>query len=197
MHEIPTAPESNADTSAAATSILRRANESLAELASLLGAVDGTQLDELAARVAASPIVYLDAQGRSGLMSRAVAMRLMHLGMTTHVVGETLTPAIGAGDLLIAVSASGATPSTVEHARVARAVGATVAAITTGAETPLARIADMIVVLPARTVIPTSQHAGSLFEQSLLVVGDALCGALQRIRERTDDQLATLHANLL
>lgn len=197
MHETPTAQKLNADTSAAASLISRCANESLAELSSLVGAVDPVQLDELAACAAAAPTVYFDAQGRSGLISRAVAMRLMHLGIATHVVGETLTPAISAGDLLIAASASGATPSTLAHARVARTIGATVAAITTSADTPLARAADLIVVLPARTVVPTSQHAGSLFEQSWLVVGDALCRTLQRLREQTDDQLAMMHANML
>ncbi|HID41529.1 MAG TPA: 6-phospho-3-hexuloisomerase, partial [Pyrodictium sp.] len=33
--------------------------------------------------------------GRSGLVGRAFAMRLMHLGFNVYVLGETITPSIG------------------------------------------------------------------------------------------------------
>lgn len=42
--------------------------------------------------------------GRSGLVGRAFAMRMMHLGFSVHVVGETITPALDADDILFAIS---------------------------------------------------------------------------------------------
>jgi len=38
--------------------------------------------------------------GRSGLVGKAFAMRLMHLGFNIYVMGETITPAFGVGDLV-------------------------------------------------------------------------------------------------
>ena len=42
-------------------------------------------------------------------MIRGLAMRLMHMGYTSFVVGETITPAIQPGDLLVIASGSGST----------------------------------------------------------------------------------------
>src|SRR5207247_11082074 len=42
--------------------------------------------------------------GRSGLIGRAFAMRLMHLDFSVYVRGGTIPPAIGKGDLVKAIS---------------------------------------------------------------------------------------------
>lgn len=36
--------------------------------------------------------VYVAGAGRSGLIAKAFAMRLMHLDIRVHVIGETITP---------------------------------------------------------------------------------------------------------
>ena len=41
--------------------------------------------------------IYVMGAGRSGLVAKAFAMRLMHLGMHAYVVGETITPALDTG----------------------------------------------------------------------------------------------------
>jgi 6-phospho-3-hexuloisomerase len=51
-------------------------------------------------------------------------------------------------------------------------------------------------VLPARTAVPTIQHAGSLFEQSTLVLGDALCLAARTSLGVPESELDARHANL-
>lgn len=53
--------------------------------------------------------VFVHGAGRSGLALQMTAMRLMHVGLQVHVVGETTTPAIGEGDLLLTASGSGTT----------------------------------------------------------------------------------------
>ena len=75
--------------------------------------------------------VFVHGAGRSGLALRMTAMRLMHLGLQVHVVGETTTPAIGEGDLLLTASGSGTTSGVVSAAETARSVGARVIGITT------------------------------------------------------------------
>lgn len=139
--------------------------------------------------------------GRSGLAIQMAAMRLMHLGLRVHVAGEVTAPAIGAGDLLIAVSGSGTTGSVVGAADTAKSVGASVIAITTSPDSPLAQRADEVLVLPAadkqdHSGSVTSQYAGSLFEQSVLLAFDALFQALWRSDDQSAERLWERHANI-
>lgn len=145
--------------------------------------------------------IFFMGMGRSGLMMKAAAMRLMHLGFEAYVVGETTTPAIGKGDLLIAGSGSGTTTSVLRAAETAKKEKATVIAFTTDEESPLAKKADYIVVLPAakkqqhqNTV--SEQYAGSLFEQALLLYFDALIQTLWKIDGSTAETLYERHANM-
>ncbi|MGI5466986.1 SIS domain-containing protein [Streptomyces sp. CA-132043] len=86
------------------------------EMRGVLGAVDTASLDTLATVLLRARRVFVAGEGRSGFMARAFAMRLMHLGLPVHVIGETTTPAVGAGDTVVAVSGSGTTAGTVRVA---------------------------------------------------------------------------------
>ncbi|CAI5462204.1 unnamed protein product [Closterium sp. Yama58-4] len=83
--------------------------------------------------------------GREGLMMRALAMRLYHLGLQATVVGDMSCPPIGPGDLLL-VSAGPGRFSTVEALLgEARSAGARTAVITAQPEGDCARLADRVV----------------------------------------------------
>lgn len=145
--------------------------------------------------------VFVHGAGRSGLALRMTAMRLMHLGLEVHVVGETTTPAIGEGDLLLTASGSGTTSGVVSAAETARSVGARVIGITTDPESPLAQLSHAVLVIRAATKTDRSeqqsaQYAGSLFEQLLVLVGDALFDALWQKSGQSADALWPRHANL-
>jgi 6-phospho-3-hexuloisomerase len=151
--------------------------------------------------VADAPRVFVLGAGRSGLALRMTAMRFMHLGLDVHVVGEVTSPAITRGDLLLTASGSGTTGGIVRAARTAHDAGARVAAFTTAAGSPLAEIADATVVVPAadkldRSGAASAQYAGSLFEQIVVLLGDALFHALWRRSGRSADELWPRHANL-
>ncbi|RYE39779.1 MAG: SIS domain-containing protein, partial [Hyphomicrobiales bacterium] len=110
-------------------------------------------------------------------------------------------PAVGAGDVLIAVSGSGTTASVVGAADTAKRVGASVLAVTTAPDSPLARRADEALVLPAadkqdHSAAITAQYAGSLFEQSVLLAFDALFQALWHNADQTAERLWERHANI-
>jgi 6-phospho-3-hexuloisomerase len=146
--------------------------------------------------------VYVAGGGRSGLMARAFAMRLMHLGLVTYVVGDTTTPAVRSGDLLLSCSASGETQVTVLVSKVAREAGARVFAITATPESPMARLADEAIIIPApskRTPAGTglsSQYGGSLFEQALLLLLDAISAEIGRRLGTPPQEVESRHANL-
>ncbi|MBL0885956.1 6-phospho-3-hexuloisomerase [Myceligenerans indicum] len=170
------------------------------ELIQRLRALGDAPMDGLASRMESARRVFVHGAGRSGLALRMVAMRLMHLGLKVHVVGEVTAPAIGRGDLLLVASGSGRTPGVVRAAETATDVGAQVAALTTAADSPLARLSS-VVVLPAahktdRTATASVQYAGSLFEQGVLLVGDALFHLLWQRGGQTADGLWHRHANL-
>lgn len=165
----------------------------LAELDGVFAGFRGEPLDELAGQVGRARRVVCAGQGRSGLVAAALAVRLVHLGVAAHVAGEATQPAIGGGDLLIAVSRSGGTAVTVYQAERARATGAGVAAISARGDGPLPALADVVAILPE---VDSLQHGGSLFEQAALIAVDSLCGALQRARGLADADLAARHDNL-
>jgi 6-phospho-3-hexuloisomerase len=146
--------------------------------------------------------VFVLGEGRSGLAVRMAAMRLMHLGLKhVHVVGETTTPAMGSGDVLIAVSGSGGTPGVVMVAEQARTAGGRIAAVTATASSPLATIAELVIPIPAaskhdRGSESSAQFAGSLFEQATLLLFDAVFHALSRELGKTPETLWAAHTNL-
>jgi 6-phospho-3-hexuloisomerase len=171
------------------------------ELDALIARTVEQDLDAFADLVAAGDRVFVHGAGRSGLALRMTAMRLMHLGLPVHVVGEVTTPAIRGGDVLLTASGSGTTGGIVRAAENAAAAGARVAAITTAAESPLARLASAVVVLPAaekqdRSGTVSAQYAGSLFEQGVALLGDALFHTLWQRGGQSADDIWPRHANL-
>lgn len=128
-------------------------------------------------------------------------MRLMHLGFTVFVAGETTTPAIKKGDLLLAGSGSGTTGSIVNAAQKAVSSGAQVVAISTTLESVLAELSAHVTVLPAAQkqdhgATISKQYAGSLFEQSILLLTDAIIQTLWRLDGTPAEELWKSHANL-
>lgn len=81
----------------------------LAEISQVLSHIPEDDLEITAKRLEQAPRIFVIGEGRSGLMARAFAMRLMHLGAVSYVIGETITPAIAEGDVLVAISGSGRT----------------------------------------------------------------------------------------
>ncbi|MEG3615344.1 6-phospho-3-hexuloisomerase [Isoptericola haloaureus] len=176
----------------------------LGEVESLLTRIRQEQSDrlqELAEAVSAADRVFVHGAGRSGIAVRGLAMRLMHLGKPTFVVGETTTPAIGRGDLLLAVSGSGSTPGVLRAAESACGAGARVAAVTNNASSPLGRLATVTLTVGAASKTDHSgtasaQYAGSLFEQGVALVGDALFHDLWQRSGLGAADIWPRHANL-
>ena len=176
-------------------------NSILGELTRTLGAVSDRELEQAQRAILGARRVFVAGAGRSGLALKMAAMRLMHLGLTVHVAGEITTPAIAGGDLLLIASGSGTTASVVQAAEVARKVGAEVLALTTAPESKLARLASVLIMIPAATKqdhggTVSQQYAGALFEQSVLLILDTLFQSMRQERGESAEELWKRHANL-
>lgn len=149
--------------------------------------------------------------GRSGLVGRAFAMRLMHLGFHSYVLGETITPSINEGDLLVAISGSGTTQLVVAVAEAAKKMRAVVAAITSHPDSPLGQIADIVVRVPGRTKVARIDDyfarqilgvheplapLGTLFEDTSMVFLDSVVAELMVRLGRNEYELRRRHANV-
>lgn len=149
--------------------------------------------------------------GRSGLVGRSFAMRLMHLGFNVHVMGETITPAIGKGDLIISISGSGTTKLAVLAASIAKEVGAKIIAVTSYPESDLGKIADHVVQIRGRTKVAvetdyflrqiTGVHEplaplGTTFEIATMIFLDSLIVELMRRLGKTEKELKSRHATI-
>lgn len=170
-------------------------NGILQELQQASAAIPEEAVLRCAKKINAHERVFVCGAGRSGLMLKALAMRLMQMGKTVYVVGETITPSIQKGDLLIAASASGTTHSVCHFAQEAQRMQADVLVITAEKESELAKISAPDVIIPAPTkhnLAASGQLMGSLFEQMVLLFSDAVTMALAEDR----DILSRNHANL-
>ncbi len=149
--------------------------------------------------------------GRSGLIGRAFAMRLMHLGFNVYVLGDTIVPPLRANDVLVAISGSGRTRLVVTVAEAAKSVNAKVVALTTYINSPLANLADLVVEIPGRTKVSSENDyhlrqlmgiyeplapLGTLFELTAMVLLDALIPELMIRLGKTEEDLRRLHANI-
>ncbi|MXN89730.1 6-phospho-3-hexuloisomerase [Flavobacterium sp. Sd200] len=162
---------------------------------------DIESLIPLIAYIKQSGRIFILSAGRSGFAMRSFAMRLMHLGLQVYFAGETTTPAIQEGDLLIAASGSGTTGSIVKAAEKAITVKANLVALTTNTQSPLAALAHHVVYIPAAEKEDhggnrSKQYAGSLFEQFLLLLMDAVFFSLWKLDNTPAEELWKRHANL-
>ena len=147
--------------------------------------------------------IFVGGKGRSGLVMRMFAMRLMQMGLAVQVVGETTTPAIENGDILILCSGSGETRSLVSMVETAKALGAGVALVTTEPRSTIGKLADLHLTIRAAALkssstpnSPSVQPRGSLFEQSMLVAFEAMVLGIAERRGMERDQILSNHANL-
>lgn len=173
----------------------------LSDVSGCLGQVSSVSLDAAGGLLAGASRIFTAGAGRSALCMRALAMRLMHLGKTAYVVGETITPAIEAGDLLILGSGSGQTAGMRTIAGKARQRGAVILLFTTDGSSPLAEMADHLVLVPAPSMRTSAaagglQPMGTLFEQCLLLLCDALVLSLMDRMGIGPAEMIARHANL-
>ena len=175
----------------------------LNELHHTLSRIDIQRANEFVELVDQAQEVFCAGAGRSGFQVKGFAMRLMHMGISSYVVGETCTPNIRENGLLVICSGSGETKSLVNHANKAKEVGAKIALITINPESTIAKLADVVVEISAPSPksakqgdIKSIQPMGSLFEQSEGIFLDISIMMLMEKRNLDSDTMFGRHANM-
>ena len=144
--------------------------------------------------------IFFSAQGRASYILRCFCMRLMHLGFRVYFCGDTITPAMGRGDLLVVLSSSGETAWTLEAVRSARDHHARTFGILGKADSAIGRLVDRSIILPGTSKLrrndepPSLQMSGSLFEQAAFFFLEAVVLELSRERAEAGEDLLARHA---
>lgn len=154
--------------------------------------------------------VFVAGAGRSGLVGKAFAMRLMHLGISAYVVGETITPAINKGDAILAISGSGETNTIVSAAKTSKKRGAKVLSFTSYVDSSLGKISDVSIFIQGRTKAEADDKnylkrqidgnytsltpLGTAFELTSLVFLDGIISQLMHEMGKTETDLKNRHA---
>ena len=153
-------------------------------IAEISDAIQKTQLDGYSDFLSAienngSKIVCTGA-GRVGLAMRGFTMRLNHLGIDAHFLGETIVPHTGPGDLLIVGSGSGSTASILRLVEIAKSKGLKIALVTSTKTSPMRDLSDASVLLQTpnkssqSSELVSIQPMTTLFEQSLSIFLDSV-----------------------
>jgi 6-phospho-3-hexuloisomerase len=163
----------------------------------LLADVPGAAVDGLIEVIDNAERVFCAAQGRSGFILRCFCMRLMQLGYSAFFAGETITPAIRAGDMLFVLSGSGQTPLTLEWIKLARECGATALGIVGKKDSPIGKALDHGISLSSVSQGPGSiQPPGSLFEQAAFSILESISLVLYQRQGSNPEAIRERHANL-
>ena len=169
----------------------------LRDLQRILDAVSEERTTEFVAAIRDARRVFMYGLGRSGLVARMFGMRLVHLERAATIVGDTTTPAIRKGDLLVVCTRTGLSPILHHAVNLAHKEGASVAVVAGMEDAPLARKAGLVVRLPLEAAgRERNQPMGSLFEQALHVYLDTVVLRLMDALGKTVEDMERVHSNL-
>lgn len=157
--------------------------------------------------------IFVVGMGRSGFVGRAFALRLMNLGFNVYFLGETITPAAGKDDLVIAISGTGMTKLVVSAVTVAKEIGTKVIVITSYKESALGQAADLLLLIGGRTKMGWPREEdylarqilgereplsplGSIFENNCMVFLDGLIVELMYRMKKSENDLRMRHATI-
>ena len=143
--------------------------------------------------------VFVYGAGRSGLVSKAFAIRLVHLGFQTFVIGETIGAPVKKDDLVFIISGSGETIPAVMTAEIAKNIGAKLIVVTGYKNSSIAKFADIPIYLSADcNDIERKQLAplGTLFEASAWILLDSIIAELMMHKGETESSMRSRHATL-
>ena len=139
--------------------------------------------------------IFISGAGRSGLVAKAFAMRLMHLGFNVFIVGDCATPTIRNGDLVIIISKSGKSSSLSQIlSKIKGKDNIPLLIIGGSSDSDLVKMADSKIVI--ESIESENILMGTAFETSSLVLLDTLIFELMNVLGLTEEDLKSRHDNL-
>lgn len=187
------------------------------EIGRIIGEISDEEIKSFISEILQAKRIYIAGAGRSGLIGRAFAMRLMHLGLESYVVGETVTPAMDPGDFVVVFSGSGETNSMVDIAESAKALGGVLCLLTSHRNSSIGQLADVIVEIPVESLkeqewpntfevrqltggYKSLSHPlaaiGTLFETIAMVFSDAVIANIMDLRECGIEEMVARFSNI-
>ena len=139
--------------------------------------------------------IFVTGEGRSGLVGKAFATRLMHLGYKSYFIPESVVPSINSGDIFIAISGTGKNAVVLERLKFAKKQKAFATAITANSKSVIAKNSGLAIEIPAFTD-SNVEPLGSLFEQSSLLYTDSIIVSLMVKFNKSPLYLRKFHPNL-
>jgi len=138
--------------------------------------------------------IFVYGSGRSGLVGKFFAMRLVQLGLVSYFVGETITPIVKKGDCVVLISNTGRTKSTLLAASIVRNIGVHLIAITADADSPLAHRADVVITVAPENTDKNLAPLGTLFEISTVILLDSIIAEIMLRTGQSEEDLRRRHA---
>lgn len=175
------------------------ASAALGELGAVVDRLDEAELRATCERLVAARHVMVYGCGREGLMMRALAMRLHHLGLSVSVQGDMAAPPLGRGDVLLVSAGPGWLSTADALMGVARDAGADVVLLTATRAAAVASKASLVLHIPAQTRASASDSAlpmGSVYEGSMFVLSEAMVHDLARRLGQSAADMEARHTNM-
>jgi 6-phospho-3-hexuloisomerase len=174
----------------------------IGEIAGVLARTGSDEAERMCAEILQAHRIACYGVGREGLMMKALCMRLMHLGLDAHSVGDMTTPPLASGDLLISSAGPGAFSTVLALQDVARQAGARIMIVTAQPDGDAPQKADSVIALPAQTMAkdqgaaPSLLPMGSLYEAAQLVFFDLVSILLREKTGQSPENMRQRHTNL-
>lgn len=178
------------------------ASSAIAEVGEVLEQAVPQQVEAMAAPILKAKRIALYGVGREGLMMKSLAMRLFHLGLDAHVVGDMTTPPVGEDDLLIVSAGPGGFSTVNGLISVAKTAGASTMCVTATPDGSAPQLVDHIVVLEAQTMANDQGGAtsvlpmGSLYEAVQFLFFEILILHLMDQMRLSAEAMRDNHTNL-
>jgi len=168
----------------------------LNSISSALSKITPEEIEWCVEHILRAKKVFLYGVGRSGLMGKAFAMRLVQMGLQAFFIGETVSPVVTKEDIAIMISNTGETISTIQTANILRRVGAEVIVVTGDKGSNLARAGNLVIHIDVPSSGKRRDYAplGTLFEDASLIFFDTLVPYLMERLNETEDSLRRRHA---
>ncbi len=168
-------------------------------LARIKKSLDASQIperEEFIKAILETEKIFIYGVGRSGLVAKAFAIRLVQLGLKVFFIGETITPIVEPDDLVVIVSNTGQTMSALQTANIVRRVGAKVIAITSKEYSKLAHAASIVMHLNVESDEKDKEHSplGTIFEDTALIFLDGIISDLVKKMGATESQMRSRHS---
>jgi len=169
------------------------------KLQNILGTITPKDIDNVISLFFEANRIFVYGAGRSGHVAKAFAIRLVHLGFQTFVIGETIGAPVKKDDMVFIVTGSGETIPSVMTAEIARNIGAKLVVVTGRKDSRITKFADIAITLSAECMDKERKKLaplGTLFEASAWILLDSIIAELMKSKGETEESMQSRHATL-